>query len=258
MSAMRRRSAKKLAGLAMETSSFVALSKQAAIQHHRLTSLANNIANASTPGYRKNGMNFATFLSRQTTTSPIIYTVEHPAFVNLVAGTITQTANPLDLAISDNDRAFFVVLPQAEGRPMLTRAGTFHLDGTGRVVTPNGDPLLGVNDQPIIMPGIDPKISVSSSGEVLEGDQVVGQIKILELSPGAAVNHRGRGLYESPATRPAAGFVVHQGALEGSNVEVVSEMTELIQLTRNYEMLQQLLSTEHARLTDLIDKMPMV
>lgn len=250
-----RRSAKNFAGHAMETSSFVALSKQWAIQF-RMTNIANNIANASTPGYRKNEMNFATYLSRQTTTSPILYAVERPSYVNLDPGTFTTTANPLDLAIADNSRAFFVVQARAEGRPLLTRGGAFRLDENGRIVTPSGDPLLGANDLPIVLPGIDAKIAVSRSGEVLEGEAPVGQIKILEVPPGAALDHRGRSLYEASATRPATDYVIQQAAVEGSNVQAVNEMTGLMQVTRDYEMLQQLLTAEHTRLSDLIDKLP--
>lgn len=257
MDTTRRRGAKIFAGLAMESSSFVALSKQWAIQH-RMTNIANNLANASTPGYRKNEMNFATYLSRQTTTSPVLYAVERPSYVSLDAGTLTPTANPLDLAIAENDRAFFVVQARAEGKQLLTRGGVFSLDASGRIVTPSGDPLLGVNDLPIVLPGLEAKIAVSHSGEVLEGEQVVGQIKVLEVSPGASLDHRGRSLYEASGTRPAAGFVVRQSVVEGANVQAVTEMTNLIQLSRDYEMLQQLLTTEHTRLTDLIDKMPMV
>lgn len=239
----------------METSSFVALSKQWAIQF-RMTNIANNLANASTPGYRKNEMNFATYLSRQTTTSPILYATERPSYVNLDAGTLTQTENQLDLGIADNDRAFFVVQARAEGRPLLTRGGTFRLDEAGRIVTSSGDPLLGTNDQPIILPGIDTKIAVSATGEVTEGEVPVGQIKILEIPPGAVLDHRGRSLYEASATRPAAGFAIRQGTVEGSNVQTVGELTSLVQVTRDYEMLQQILAAEHTRLSDLIDKLP--
>ena len=241
----------------METSSFVALSKQWAIQY-RMTSIANNLANASTPGYRKNEMNFFTYLSRQTTTSPILYAVERPSYVNLDPGPVTHTANPFDLAIAENDRAFFVVQARAEGKPLLTRGGAFRLDEAGRIVTPSGDPLLGINDQPIVLPGLDTKVSVSPAGEVLEGEFPVGQIKVLEVPPGAALDHRGRSLYEASATRPPTSFAVRQGAVEGANVQVVGEMTSLIQVTRDYEMLQQLLTAEHTRLSDLIDKLPVL
>jgi flagellar basal-body rod protein FlgF len=255
MASVLRRGAKFFVGHAMETSSFVALSKQWAIQF-RMTNIANNIANASTPGYRKNEMNFSTHLSRQSTTSPILYAVERPSSVNLEPGIVTTTTNPLDLAVADNDRAFFVVQARAEGRPLLTRGGAFRLDEGGRIVTPAGDPLLGTNDQPIVLPGLDAKIAVGQSGEVLEGEVPVGQIKILEVPPGASLDHRSRSLYEASATRPATSYVIRQGAIEGSNVQPVSEMTGLLQVTRDYEMLQQLLAAEHTRLSDLIDKLP--
>lgn len=241
----------------METSSFVALAKQQAI-HLRTINIANNIANASTPGYRKNEMNFAAYVSRQTTTSPIIYSIEHPSRVNLEAGTFTVTDNQLDLAIDANERAFFVVQARAEGRPLLTRSGIFRLDESGRIVTPSGDTLLGINDQPIVLPGIDTKVTVSQSGEVLEGDVTVGQIKILEVPPGSSLEFRGRSLFETNATRPPGSYSIRQGLVEGSNVQPVTEMTSLMEITRQYEMLQQLLTEEHTRLNDLIDKLPVI
>ncbi|MBM3481604.1 MAG: flagellar hook basal-body protein, partial [Alphaproteobacteria bacterium] len=93
---------------AMESTNFLALSKQVALEM-RLSNIANNLANASTPGYRRNEMSFEGYLSRQHASAPILYPVERGVRVDLGEGPAIATGNQLDLSITGNDRAFFVV-----------------------------------------------------------------------------------------------------------------------------------------------------
>jgi flagellar basal-body rod protein FlgF len=239
----------------MESTAFLALSKQVAIEM-RLASLSNNLANASTPGYRRTEMSFDGFVSRQHASARIIYPVERPMRVDLTAGPVVATGNQLDLSIGGNDRAFFVV---ARGNDtFLTRAGTLQLDQDGQLMTPSGNPVLGTSGEPIVLPGRSGTITVTATGAIYEGDDLVGELDVVEVPPGATLDARGDGLMKASATRPAEGFEVKQGVVEQSNVQSIMELTRLIQLTRDFEALQQIQSSEHARLTDVIERVPTV
>ena len=113
----------------MESTAFLALSKQVALEM-RLANVANNLANVSTPGYRRMEMSFGGYMSRQHASAPIVYPVERPMRVDLTAGQALGTGNQLDLSISGNDRAFFVVARGNE--TFLTRAGALQLDQSGQ------------------------------------------------------------------------------------------------------------------------------
>lgn len=239
----------------MESTSFLALSKQVALEM-RMANIANNLANASTPGYRRNEMAFEGFLSRQHASAPILYPVERGLRVDLASGPAIATGNQLDLSITGNDRAFFVVARGNE--TFVTRAGTFQLDETGRLATPAGDTVLGANGDPIVMPGRSATITVTSGGAVYEGEELVGELQLVEVAPGATLDARGDSRMAASSTVPAEGFAVKQGVVEQSNVQAILELTKMIQITRDFESLQQIQASEHSRLTDVIERVPTV
>jgi flagellar basal-body rod protein FlgF len=237
----------------MESTAFLALSKQVALEM-RLANVANNLANVSTPGYRRMEMSFGGFMSRQHASAPIVYPVERPMRVDLTAGQALGTGNQLDLSISGNDRAFFVVARGNE--TFLTRAGALQLDQSGQIVTASGNPILGTNGEPIVLPERIGTITVTAGGAIYGGDDLVGELDVVEVPPGATLDARGDSLMKASATRPAEGFEIKQGVVEQSNVQAILEMTRLIQLTRDFEALQQIQTSEHARLTDVIERVP--
>ena len=239
----------------MESTSFLALSKQVALEM-RLSNIANNLANASTPGYRRNEMAFDGFLSRQHAAAPIVYPVERGLRVDLGAGPAISTGNQLDLSLTGNDRAFFVVARGNE--TFVTRAGTFQLDESGRLVTAAGDPVLGAGGDPIVLPGRSANITVTSGGAIYEGDDLVGELQVVEVAPGATLDGRGDSRMAASSTRPAEGFAVKQGVVEQSNVQSILELARMVQLSRDFEALQQIQAAEHSRLTDVIERLPAV
>jgi len=239
----------------MESTNFLALSKQVALEM-RLSNIANNLANASTPGYRRNEMSFEGYLSRQHASAPILYPVERGVRVDLGEGPAIATGNQLDLSITGNDRAFFVVARGNE--TFLTRAGTFQLSDSGQLVTAFGDAVLGATGQPITLPGRAATVTVTSGGAIYEGEELVGEFQLLEVVPGATLDTRGDSRLSASATRPAESYMIKQGVVEQSNVQSVIELTKLIQLARDFEALQQIQASEHSRLTDVIERLPTV
>ena len=166
-------------------------------------------------------------------------------------GNLTQTSNPLDLAIQG--RGFFQVL-QPDGTTAYTRAGSFQLSPTGEIVTADGFTV-----QPgITLPQNTLGLTINPSGQVLAQvagqttPQTVGQLQLANFPNEGGLEALGSSLFQetpasgSPVTGApgSTGFgTLNQGLLETSNVDVVSEITNLITAQRAYEMNSKVIQT---------------
>ncbi len=194
------------------------------IQEEKLNVIANNLANANTPGFKKDRIAFRQYFlaaigERKTDLSP---------------GVIHQTNNPFDLAIQ-GEGYFTVQTPQGIA---FTRGGNFTLDKDKRLVTSNGYPVLGKKG-PIVINGS--KVVINNEGSVIVDGKVINQLKIVTF-PKKNLQRLGSGLLI-----PAAGVSpveaknaeVWQGYLENANVNVVKEMVNMIEVMRTYEACQK-------------------
>jgi len=182
--------------------------------------ISQNVANMQTPGYLAQHLsrNFSAKLSEGTV-------------LNLTAGSLKHTGQPLDLAVQGN--AFFVV--QVGGRTLLTRNGEFHVDGQGQLVNAAGYPVLG-DGGPITVSGAAPRIL--SNGQVEDKGRMVDRLRVVTVSDPRNLVAEGDGFYGySGAVTPWQG-AVEAGALEQSNVDPGSEMVRLIEVTRHAQSLQ--------------------
>ena len=228
--------------------------------------IANNIANMQTTGYKKQTAAFQDLIyqhvrrigaqsSDQGTILPIgidigggVKTVGTPR--SMTQGTLSQTGNDLDLAITGN--GFFKIL-MPDGTFQYTRDGTFQMDNQGRIVNAQGNMV-----QPTItIPQNASGLTVNQQGQVsvtLPGQTnstIVGQINLTRFVNQAGLMPVGNNLYqETPASGPpqdglanAEGYgTITQGSLEQANVDVVSEMSDLIAAQRAYEMNAKVIS----------------
>jgi flagellar basal-body rod protein FlgG len=231
-----------------------------AAQELNVQVISNNIANLRTTGYKKQTAEFQDLIyehvrrvgaqaSDQGTILPVgidigggVKTVGTPR--SMTQGTLSQTGNDLDLAIGGE--GFFKIL-MPDGTYQYTRDGTFQMDNTGRVVTAAGNPV-----QPTItIPQNASGLTVNAQGQVsvtLPGTTVstiVGQIGLTRFVNKAGLMPVGSNLFqETPSSgAPQDGLAsaegygsMTQGSLEQSNVDVVSEMSDLIAAQRAYEM----------------------
>lgn len=228
-------------------------------QQLNLENVANNLANASTAGFRRRRLQFQDLLyqnlvlpgaaSTQQTTFPTGLQIglgARPAASEIIQaqGDFNTTGNPLDLTIQG--QGFFQVqLPS--GEVAYTRAGAFHLDSTGIIVTSDGNQL-----QPAItIPASATNVTIGSDGTVsvqLPGQaqtQQVGTIQLATFANPGGLNSIGNNLYlETTASgNPIVGTPggteglgqILQGALESSNVDVVGEFIQMILAQRSYE-----------------------
>jgi flagellar basal-body rod protein FlgF len=214
--------------------------------------LANNVANANTPGFeqvvtqvtgdlprdmfRADGQGVVPLGALQGLPGPIAHAVDPRP------GVVTQTGNPLDLAL-DGPGYWTVRSPAGTA---LTRNGRFHLDPQGQLVTGAGLPVLGVNGAPIVIPAGTASIQVAADGTVSADGTVVGQLLIVAPPDPRTLVPLGGGLYQAPASSAAAPgtTTVAQGAVEGSNVSLVVAMTQLIEVLRAYESAQHVMQVD--------------
>jgi len=228
--------------------------------------IANNIANLQTTGYKKQTAAFQDLIyehirrvgaqsSDQGTILPIgidigggVKTVGTPR--SMTQGTLSQTGNDLDLAITGE--GFFKIL-QPDGTFQYTRDGTFQMDNTGRIVTAQGNPV-----QPTItVPQNSSGLTVNAQGQVSvtqvgsTTSTIIGQIGLTRFINKAGLQPVGNNQFtETPSSgAPQDGLAnadgygtITEGSLEQSNVDVVSEMSNMIAAQRAYEMNSKVVS----------------
>ncbi len=229
--------------------------------------ISNNIANMTTTGYKKQRAAFQDLMYQNinrpgSTSSDVGTTVPSGLQVGLGVkggaiyrmhsqGTIQQTNNELDLALLG--RGFFqITMP--DGTTSYTRDGTFQINENGELVTVQGyivDPGITIPDDAL-------NIDINPEGEVLvniQGQvavQNLGQIQVVDFINPTGLEATGGNLYIETAASgsPITGIAnqgqfgaIEQGALEQSNVDVVSEITSLIAAQRSYEMNSKVIST---------------
>jgi flagellar basal-body rod protein FlgG len=249
-------------------------------QQLNLDNIANNLSNSGTTGFRRRRLQFTDLLyqnmvmpgsaaTQQTTVAAGLQvglgTRAGASEIVQMQGDLTQTDNPLDLAIKGSG-FFQVTLPS--GEIGYTRSGNFHLDSQGALVTSDGDPLEPAitipNDATSVTIGADGTVSVTQPGQTAA--QQVGAIQLAQFANPGGLNSVGKNLFLATTASgdPIVGTpggaeglgTIAQGMQEGSNVNVVQEFIEMILAQRSYEsnsrvvqaadqMLQQLNNLGH-------------
>jgi flagellar basal-body rod protein FlgF len=238
----------------MESPSLVLLSNQEALQR-AMDVVANNVANASTAGFKREGIEFDTLLSQTAPGETIDFVVDRATYRDPSNGPIDPTGNPLDLAIQGAGY-FPVQTPQGT---RYTRAGNFQLNTDGQIVTLSGNLVLGDGGQSITIPETASAINVSADGFVTarvdHGAALaeLGKLSVVNFDNEQALQPVGQGLYATDqASQPADHSSIVQGAIEQSNVSPVVEITQMIQIMRSYEQAVNLLGQENMRLDNAI------
>jgi len=228
-------------------------------QQTNIDVIANNLANVNTTGFKKSRADFQDLMyqNQKTTGSPSTNTTQVPTGIQIglgtrlaavtklfTAGSLTQTGNSLDMAIQGN--GFFQVL-MPDGTTSYSRAGAFKQDSQGRIVTSDGYPLL----PEIVIPtnattiniGNDGTVSITQPGQSAPSN--IGNIQLAQFPNPAGLAALGQNLFQqtessgnpTTATPGLTGMgTISQGFLEMSNVDVASEMVNMIVGQRAYEI----------------------
>lgn len=238
--------------VAMENSLYVALSRQVALSEN-MTIVANNLANISTPGYRGQNMVFEEYIDDpRGAREPLSLVLDYGQYQNTDEGPLSLTGNPLDVAL-EGPGFFGVNTPDGI---RYTRAGNFTVNENGTLMTPLGYPVAGQGGGEIVIPQEATNISIDYNGVVSTEDGEVGQLQITEFDNEQLLDPQGNSLYVTEeAGRPAENTRVKQGMLEGSNVQGITEMTRMIEVSREYQAIARMVQGEHDRQRSAIQRL---
>lgn len=240
--------------------------------------LANNLANVNTTGFKKdeavaqafpsvllhrihdrNGQDTVLPFMVRANPSPVLGVVGHGAQIassvtDFSQGTLTLTENKLDLAIV-GDAFFTVELP--DGTRAYTRSGNFSLNSEGKIVTQSGNLVLGRKGAPVTISGGD--VVVDTQGRILVDGIETDTLLLTSAASSNDLVKRGDSLYTSQnemglSTEPKdLHSEVRQGYLEASNVSMIKEMVDMINVTRAYETNQKMIQIQDATLDKAVN-----
>ena len=241
----------------MQNTIAVALSRMTG-QQRAMEVTANNIANASTPGFRAERSVFADFLVRMPSAglpqgaATITFVQDRATYRDPEPGPIATTGNPLDIAIGG--QGFFLV-QTARGQRM-TRAGHFELSADGGIVDSAGNALLDGSGRPLRLQPTDTQITIAGDGTVTTENGQAGRVAVVRPENPFSLAPEGGRLFTFegppvPVDRPR----LVQGALEGSNVVPTLELTRMMRDLREFEFTSQMVQTEGERLRAAIEKL---
>jgi flagellar basal-body rod protein FlgF len=253
----------------MENAVLIGLSRQIAL-HRELEVVANNVANINTTGYKADGAVFEEFLGPKASNGDFLGGDRRPSYVQDRAtwhdfrqGPLQITGNPLDVAL-DGDAFLVVQTPRGE---RYTRNGALQLNANGQLVTNEGYQVLGQGGA-IQFQTNDKQISISQDGaiRVREGadtksDALRGTLRLVRFDQVARLQKDGSSLFAAPAdmvaqaVQPPQRVRVMQGALEQSNVRGMVEMARMIEITRSYTQIANLLQAHSDMRRGAIDRL---
>jgi flagellar basal-body rod protein FlgF len=217
----------------METSSYVALSGQLTLEQ-RMATLAGNIANANTPGFKAGSVDFKTLLTAVGDGGTAFSSTAQNT-LDMSTGGMTHTSNPLDLAASGG--AAFAY--QSAKGTYYSRDGRLTITPDGQLQNLQGDSLLDSSSSPLSVNPAEGEATVGRDGSIVQSGKIVGQVGLFLINPSQGFSRMGSsGIVPVARPEPTSDFTrfgVLQGYVEGSNVNSVTEMVNLIEVSRAFE-----------------------
>lgn len=211
-----------------------------------LDMLANNIANASAPGFKTDRESFGLYLSSEATdspsgTTPTVLPVTERPWTDFAQGSMTPTGNQLDLALSG--KGFFVA--NGPSGPVYTRGGSFQISKQSELETLDGYSIQGQDGKPIQVDSSKP-IDIGPDGMVRQDSQDISQISVVDFADPAALRKQGNNYFriDVSTAQPAPGInaQIQQGKLEAANSQPAESAVRLVSIMRQFESLQKALA----------------
>jgi flagellar basal-body rod protein FlgF len=234
----------------MQNGLYVALSAQVALER-RLETVANNVANMNTPGYRAEGVTFETELARAGGNN-IAYVSSGSPFVSRQTGAAIKTGDPFDVAVQGSG---WLAFSTADGIA-YTRDGRMRMSDSGALETLNGHPVLDAGGAPILLNPAAGTPTISGDGMIAQDGKQIGAIGLFVIDDDAKLTRTDNsGVIPDKAATPILDFTkngIMQGFVEGANVNPVQEMTKLITVTRAFDGVNQQVTQTEASLQDAI------
>jgi flagellar basal-body rod protein FlgF len=238
----------------MENALLIGLSRQTALER-QMDIVANNIANVNTSGYKADNTLFEEYLNTPahednfvSSDRRVSFTQDRGTYRDMSQGAVEATNNPLDVAIDGT--AFLAV--QTPNGERYTRDGNLHINNQGQLVTGSGNPVLGANG-PIVLQQTDHDINIAPDGTVtvVEGsgrtDSLRGALRLVSFPDAQKMLKEGFNLYtagDGGAPQPDTKSTVRQGFIEKSNVNSVTEMSKMMEVSRAYASIANLMNQQ--------------
>lgn len=250
----------------MDNTMLVSLSHQVAV-YQAMDTIANNLANVSTPAYKRETPTFEEFISQvqpnegEKGKQNVSFAAETGAVRDQSGGPMDSTGSRYDFAI--NGKGYFAI--QTANGERYTRNGHFTLDNNGVLTTENGDQV-ETDSGPLAITPQELNVTVSGDGTVsatINGNQSqLAKLKVVSFDNENALVKEGNSLYSTDQTpNPVKSFTnvkIEQGMLEGSNVQPVVEISHMIELMRAYQATANLSQTQETMKTQALDKLAQV
>jgi len=226
---------------------YVGMTGARAIQLAQTTN-ANNLANASTAGFRADFHNLMAEAVSGPGLATRVNTVARDRASHLEAGPIQQTGRELDVSVSGEG---WLAVQDADGKEAYSRRGDLQITATGQLLNGAGQPVLGEGGPVSVPPhssltiGRDGSVSVIPLGQSADTLAVIDRIKLVTLDQSQVIKGND-GLMRQQDGKPgevSAAVSLQSGSLEGSNVNTVDAMVTMISLSRSYEMQVKLMAT---------------
>lgn len=232
----------------MDSTGYTTLSRQSGLMRE-MEIVAQNIANISTTGFRREGVIFSEYISRLDGEPSLSMATGNTRLVDLTQAGLSMSGGTYDVAIQ-GDGFFLIQTPEGE---RLTRAGAFTPAADGSLVTADGHAVLDSGGTAVVVPANANAVSIAQDGTVSADGIAVARIGLWQPTDPLTLLHTSGTMFSaSSGVEPAEGGIMLQGMLEESNVEPVSEIARMIAVQRAYEMGQSLLDREDARVRAVI------
>lgn len=233
----------------MDNAFYTTLNRQSGLMQE-MRAVANNIANLSTTGFRKEGVIFAEHVTDLGRAEPSLsMATASGRIINLEQGPLSQTGGAFDFAI-EGEGFFMVETPEG---PQLTRAGSFTPSPEGELVTRDGHRLLDLGGAPIFVPADAGRVALANDGTLSANGVPLAQVGLFLPADRNDLHHRGGTRFAAPGgAEPMEGGTILQGYLENSNVNPVEEIARMIEVQRAYELGQKFLDREDERIRAVV------
>ncbi len=234
----------------MQNGLYVALSAQVSLER-RLETIASNVANMNTVGYRADGVTFETEVAKAGD-NRIAYVSTGSPFISRQTGATVKTGDPFDVAVQGDG---WMSISNANG-VAYTRDGRMRISRTGALETLNGDAVLDAGGAPIILNPAANAPTISGDGMIAQDGKQVGAIGLFAIDDDAKLTRTGTsGVIPDKPPTPILDFTrngILQGFVENANVNPIQEMTKLIAVTRAFDGVSSQMSQTEASLQDAI------
>lgn len=223
--------------------------------------ISENLASASIPGFKKQDLSFEAVRSGMMSQAQLDPNVQFTfpqakSATNFSQGQLRNTGVNTDVAIED--RGFFEV-QMPDGSHAYTRDGEFHLNAAGQLSTKQGHLVLGEGGPIQVDQNLGGAVSISPTGEVSQGEEVRGKLKIVDFEQPKQLTQISGGYFTTGSTNllatPVALPSLRQGFLEGANTSPMAEMASLIGVMRGFEANQRLMQIHDERMGRAISEL---